>query len=172
MSKKPEKAYSPMNVLGMLKSKGVQVPVGKDFGKKALTVDAAGVPVYEKSRVPEPCCILLLAFTKGSRMVPDDFHNVEKSGAALKRYVRPDGGVFLGAFQAHGESDGVVVVFGDPAMSTGAAQKLAMQYRERLMAQYAGEQAMAELGPFGTSAAGAASETPPAFPDREMDAPT
>ena len=168
MSKKsdPEKAYSPMNVLGMLKSKGVQVPVGKDFGKKALTVDASGVPVYEKVKAIETCAILLLAFTKGAKMVPGDFHNVPKTGAALKTYVRPDGGVFLGAFQAHGESDGVIVVFGDPMMSTGAAQKVAMQYRARLREQYAGEVALDELGPF---AAGTVSELPPALPDR-MDA--
>ena len=165
MSKKsdPEKAYSPMNVLGMLKSKGVQVPVGKDFGKKAHTVDAQGVPVYEKVKAIETCAVLLLAFTKGAKMVPDDFHNVEKSSFGLKAYVRPDGGVFLGAFQAHGESDGVIVVFGDPMMSTGAAQKFAMQYRAQLMERYAGEVALDELGPF---AAGTVSELPPALSDR------
>lgn len=164
MEKPNGKGYSPMGVLGMLKEKGVHVPVGKDFGKPIKPLlDAAGDVV----KIPEPCAILLLAFTKGSKMVPDDFHNVEKTGAALKTYVRPDGGVFLGAFQVASEHDGVVVVFGDPAMSTGAAQKIALHYRARLLEQYAGEQAMEQLGPF---AAGAVREPSPAVSPQDGDA--
>ena len=166
--KKPNgKGYSPMSVLGMLKSKGVPVPVGPRRATKPL-LDATGDRVYEKVPTIETCPVLLLAFTQGAKIVPDDFHNVEKSGAGLKRYVRPDGGVYLGAFQGKGEDAGVVIVFGDPAMSQGAAQKIAMQYRSQLIAQYEGEQAMSELGPF---AAGTVSELPPALSDG-MDAPT
>ena len=168
MAKKSEKdqPYSPMGVLGMLKKKGVPVPVGKDFGKKASLVDKAGTPVYEKVTVPETCPVLLLAFTQGSKLVPDDFHNVEKTGKALRAYVRPDGGVYLGAFQPYGEPDGVVVVFGDPAMSQAEAQKIALHYRDRLIQQYAGEQALKELGPFSglnvSPAAAAVTEPAPA----------
>ena len=164
--KKPEKPYTPMGVLNMMKAKGVRVPVGTDFGKPTKAVlDAAGDVV----KIPEPCAILLLAFTKGSKMVPDDFHNVGKSGAALKTYVRPDGGVYLGAFQVQGEVDGIVVVYGDPAMSTGAAQKIALRYRQRLMEQYEGEKAMEHLGPF---AAGAVSEPSPAVSEQDRNALT
>lgn len=163
-----------MNVLGMLKSKGVHVPVGKDFGKPIKPLlDAAGDVV----KVPETCAILLLAFTNGSSMIPDDFTGLEKSGRALRAYVRPDGGVFLGAFQARGEPDGVVVVFGDPAMSQGAAQRVAMTYRERLMELYAGHEAHAQLGPFGAavvsqSAADTEARLSPAVSEPEMDAST
>ena len=166
--KNPKKPYTPMGVLNLLKSKGVAVPVGKDFGKKANLVDAGGVPIYERPAVPETCCLLLLAFMNGSNMVPDDFHAIEKSGVGLKAYVRPDGGVYLGAFQAPQEPDGVVIVYGDPAMTTAQAGKIAMHYRARLIEQYEGTQALTELGPF---AAGAVPETPPAVPQSEMDAP-
>ena len=146
MGDAPKKGYSPMGVLGMLKSKGVHVPVGPR--KAGKVTDAFGDPVYKQVTAPETCCILLLAFTKGAKMVPDDFYAVEKSGAALKAYVRPDGGVYLGAFQAPGESDGVVVVYGDPAMSQADAQRAAMQYRRVLVERYEAELALGELGPF------------------------
>ena len=56
MVKKKEQPYSPMNVLGMLKDKGVRVPVGPDFGKSVRPlVDAAG----EVVKIPESCAILL-----------------------------------------------------------------------------------------------------------------
>ena len=158
------KGYSPMGVLGMLKEKGVNVPVGPRVPVKPL-LDAAGDVV----KIPETCPILLLAFTKGAQIIPDDFFGLEKSGQALRNYVRPDGGVYLGAFQAAGESEGVVVVFGDPAMSLEQAQRIAMQYRGQLMERYDAEVALGHLGPF---AAGTVSEVSPALPHPEWDAPT
>lgn len=179
MSKKsdPETPYTPMNVLNMLKAKGVPVPLGRSFGPVTKQiVDAAGDPTMRPAPIPETCCILLLAFTQGSTMIPDDFAGLEKSGRALRDYTRPDGGVFLGAFQPKGEPDGVVVVFGDPAMSQGAAQKLAMTYRARLIEQFEGHQAQQDLGPFsglkaaGQPAADTEARLSPAVSQPEMDA--
>ena len=169
MTDKPNgKGYSPMGVLGMLKSKGVNVPVGPRNAPKAGKVaDAFGNPVFQTAKVPDTCAILLLAFTKGAKIVPDDFHAVEKTGKGLREYVRPDGGVYLGAFQPVGEPDGVVIVYGDPAMSQRDAQRIATQYRDQLIAKYEGELALDELGPF---AAGAVSDTPPAVLRQEGDA--
>ena len=162
MAPKKSQPYSPMGVLSMLREKGV-VSAGANFGKKAATVDAFGAPVFPKTI--ETCPILLLAFTERSPMVPDDFHNVERSGKGLREYVRPDGGVFLGAFQPAGEKDGVVVVFGDPAMSQGAAQRIALQYRQQLIERYEGHCAAQALGPF--SGLPVAAETAPAVSERE-----
>lgn len=155
--------YDPRGVLTMLKNKGVAVPVGTNFGKKSTLTDAAGDPVYEAPKPIATCAFLLLAFTNGSQLVPDDFHGIEKSGKALKAYVRPDGGSYLGAFQVANEPDGVVVVFGDPATSTEEAQRVAMHYRTVLQERYAGEQALKDLGPFaGLQGDGSVTSSPDA----------
>ena len=168
--KKPQGPYNPMNVLSMLKSKGVAVPVGTNFGKKASLVDAHGEALYEKLGVIETCPVLVLAFMNNSPAVPDDFHGVDKTGAALKAYVRPDGGVYLGTFQAHHEPDGMIVVFGDPAMRQSDAQRIAMHYRTQLMERYEGFKAAHDLGPFAGLPV-AANVSAPAVSDQEMESP-
>lgn len=81
---------------------------------------------------PATCCVLLLAFAKDAPMVPDDFKNVPRTKDGIANYVRPDGGVYLGAFELPHDPGGVVLVWGDPAMSQEQAVKASLAYRRKL----------------------------------------
>lgn len=164
--------YSPLSVLRTMQKHGVPVPVKGQMPKPL--VDQAGDAVYEPPAI-ETCCVLLLALTNGSKMVPDDFHNVEKSGAGLRAYARPDGGVYRGAFEIAKQPASVVLVYGDPLMSEQDAQRASMAYRARLVELYEGERALGALGPFAAGEVGRpeeAAESPsPALSDSEEAPP-
>jgi hypothetical protein len=99
-------------------------------------VPKTGVTVTER---PATLCFLLLQFTTPNNSLPEDFFNLPrekgKSGAALKAHVRPDGGVFLGAFEAPTDPAGVVVVFGDPLMRESEAVQVSREYRTMVTKQ-------------------------------------
>lgn len=143
------KGYSPMRVLRMLKHHGVPVPVGaRTVSPMADTSgDSGGRPAASPSASPAACALLLLAFMNGSSMVPDDFSAVGKTADELRSYVRPDGGVYLGAFEVVDDPGGVVVVFGDPAMSRAEAQDIALHYRAQLVSRYEESRATAASVP-------------------------
>ena len=84
------------------------------------------------TRGADTCCILLLAFAKRAAMVPDDFHNVPRTKDGISAYVRPDGGVYHGAYELPNDPGGVVLVWGDPAMSQEQAVKASLAYRRKL----------------------------------------
>ncbi len=88
---------------------------------------------------PETCCVLLLAFAKNAQMVPDDFHNVSRTKAGIEAYVRPDGGIYLGAYELPNDPGGVVLVWGDPAMSQEQAVAASLAYRKKLQTLFAGQ---------------------------------
>lgn len=144
MGSKPR--YSPLSALKQLTS--YQEP--ETARPPGGLVDAQGIEIPERPRI-ETCCILLLAFVSGSPMVPDDFHTLPKSAAALKDYVRPDGGVYLGSFQAPNDPAGVVVVFGDPMSSQRQAVQASLRYRRRLQQDFLDGEVRSTLGPFAAA---------------------
>lgn len=89
-----------------------------------------------------PCCILLRSLTDGGP-VPDDFNRLKLSGASLKEHVRPDGGVYLGAFEVQGQKDSLVIVYG-PLRLKDKAERLSILERPALVARHR----TAALGPF------------------------
>jgi hypothetical protein len=110
-----------------------------------------GAPVnqaYSRADRPQTLCILLLGFVAGTAVLPDDFDNVERTATALKAHVRPDGGVYLGAYQAPRDAAGVVVVFGDPLMEQKEAMQSSIVFRGKLLAQMDRFDAAKALGPF------------------------
>jgi hypothetical protein len=147
VSSKPR--YSPLAALKQLTHyeetdvpRGQPVPVG--------LVNEQGIEIHPLAKI-ETCCILLLAFTAGSPMVPDDFHNVPKSGTGLREYVRPDGGVYLGSFEAPNDPGGCVVVYGDPMMTEKQAVQASLRYRRKLMQNFMDSEVSQTLGPFAAA---------------------
>lgn len=126
--------YDPTNALKAL------VRAGRQVSRPSMTsggeLQAAGKPLYETQPRPDTLCFLLLQFTTPNNSLPEDFYNIPrekgKSSAALKAHVRPDGGVFVGAFEAPDDPAGVVIVFGDPLMSENEAVKMSQQYRKQV----------------------------------------
>jgi hypothetical protein len=96
---------------------------------------------------PQTCCVLLMALTAKAPMVPDDFHNVTITKAGLEAYVRPDGAIYLGAFELPNDPYGTVCVWGDPAMSFQQAAAASIAYRRKLLDHHMGS----DLGPFSAS---------------------
>lgn len=88
---------------------------------------------------PATCCVLLLAFAKNAQMVPDDFHNVPRTKEGIEAYVRPDGGIYLGAYELPNDPGGVVLVWGDPAMTQEQAVAASLAYRKKLQTLFAGQ---------------------------------
>jgi hypothetical protein len=84
------------------------------------------------STAPATCCVLLLALAHRSPMVPDDFHNVPRTKAGIESYVRPDGAIYLGAYELPNDPGGVVLVYGDPAMTQEQAVAASLAYRKKL----------------------------------------
>lgn len=89
----------------------------------------------ETTTGPIPCAVLLRSFTENGP-VPDDFAGIPRSGAAIKEHVRPDGAVFLGAFEVQGDRSSVVLVYGPPTMTTEQAEQVALLERPALAARH------------------------------------
>lgn len=137
------KTYDPRSAfLGMkeglrlLKSKSErqQVPLG-------LVASDGSAMASTQPKGPATCCVLLLGFINRHPMVPDDFHNVERTSDGIKQYVRPDGGVFLGTFELPKQQGSAVLVYGDPSMTQEEAAAASLAYRRKLQESY--EQALA-----------------------------
>ncbi len=77
---------------------------------------------------PIPCAVLLKSFTDGGP-VPDDFKALPKTSTALKAHVRPDGGVYKGAFDLEGGKDSVVLMYGPKNLTPQRAERIAAMER-------------------------------------------
>jgi len=113
-----------------------------------LTIGASKDP-YEGRQKAETLCVLLASFVNGSAVLPDDFDTVEKTGKGLKAHVRPDGGVFVGAFELPHDPTSVIVVYGDPLMDGKEAVYASLSFR-RLLRQQLELEEKKVLGPFAT----------------------
>lgn len=99
-------------------------------------------PVYTTKSGIAPVCVLLKSITDRGPC-PDDFQTLT-SGEQIKRHVRSDGAVFVGAFELQGDRESVVLVYGDPAMKAEQAERLATMERPELIRR----QQQHALGPF------------------------
>lgn len=95
-------------------------------------LDEHGDPVYTVSARPETLCLLLKAFTDDAGALPEDFKDVPHTAAGIRTHERPDGGVYIGAFDAPKDDLGVVLVYGDPAMSIERAVNYSLAFRKKL----------------------------------------
>lgn len=129
-----ERTYDPRSAfLGMKAGmKALAKKSKKDAPHKGLISVSGEDLVPTVSTGPATCCVLLLAFAKGAPMVPDDFHNVPRTKEGIEAYVRPDGGIYLGAYELPNDPGGVVLVWGDPAMSQEQAVAASLAYRKKL----------------------------------------
>lgn len=83
---------------------------------------------------PIPCAVLLRSLTEKGP-IPDDFTALQ-SAAAIKSHIRPDGAVYLGAFEVQGDRSSVVLVYGPATMSTEDAERVAIAERPALTARH------------------------------------
>lgn len=96
---------------------------------------------------PGVCVVLLKSFTDGVRdVVPDDFHAL-RTGKQLQEHVRPDGAIYLGAFELQNTPDSVCLVYGPASMQSEKAERLATLERPALMRRHD----LAQLGPFAAA---------------------
>jgi hypothetical protein len=96
---------------------------------------------------PGVCVILLKSLTEDIRtVVPDDFHPL-RTALALQEHVRPDGAVFLGAYELQNTPDSLCLVYGPASLLPEKAERLATLERPALMRRH--EQA--RLGPFAAA---------------------
>lgn len=102
-----------------------------------LSVSSSGQPV--------PCALYLQSLLDGVGSVPDDFTALPKTSAAIKGHIRPDGAVYLGAFELQGDRSSVVLVYGPPMMDPIRAEQIATLERPALIRRHQA----AKLGPFG-----------------------
>lgn len=140
-------SYDPRSALRMFrkaKQDGTAIAV-----EASGLVDASGTPAAAPVTRPQTLCVLLVGFVFGTSVLPDDFDRVEKSAGALKAHTRPDGGVFLGAFEMPHDPAGVVVVFGDPLMEMRDVIAASQRFRADLLEQMQHFDAAKALGPFG-----------------------
>ena len=130
----PDRPYDPKSaVLGMREGMKALAAKQKRSEPPRGIVSMSGEQMTPTvSTGPATCCVLLLAFLHNSKMVPDDFHNVPRTKAGIEGYVRPDGGIYLGAYELPHDPGGVVLVWGDPAMSQEQAVKASLAYRKKL----------------------------------------
>lgn len=128
-----DRTYDPRSAfLGMKAGmKALAKKTKKESPKGLITVSGEALnPTV--STGPATCCVLLLAFAKDAPMVPDDFHNVPRTKEGIESYVRPDGGIYLGAYELPNDPGGVVLVWGDPAMTQEQAVAASLAYRKKL----------------------------------------
>lgn len=137
--------YTPLHAFKTLKQAAPQVTAGQKITGPMLVED--GQPLTEIRHGPATLCLLLRGFAEQGTVLPDDFDTVERSASGLKGHVRPDGGVYLGAFETKHDPAGVVVVFGDPELDSRDALRAAAVFRARLDQQLAFD-AHQQLGPF------------------------
>lgn len=136
--------YDPKSALRLVKDAMRSKPTVEVKG----LLKADGKPVYEAAKRADTLCVLLLGFVHGTAVLPDDFDTVERSAKGLKAHVRPDGGVYLGAFQTPHDPAGVVVVYGDPLMEMQDAIRASLVFRKGVQAQMETFDSHKSLGPF------------------------
>lgn len=127
--------------------------------QRATTLPAPEGPTIDIRKGPALCVIPLLAFTRQSPTLPDDFQTDvqaivaakqegERDGQAVSRWlqqhVRGDGAVFLGSFALPHERDSVLLVYGDVNTTDRAAQQASMAYRR--LATLAQDERIPSLG--------------------------
>lgn len=129
-----ERTYDPRSAfLGMRSGLKALAKKAKREERPSGLVTAKGEVIESVvSTGPATCCVLLLAFAKSAPMVPDDFHNVPRTKEGIESYVRPDGGIYLGSYELPNDPGGVVLVWGDPAMSQEQAAAASLAYRKKL----------------------------------------
>jgi hypothetical protein len=121
--------YNPMSALRVVRDAMKAQSKGTD---PSGLLDEHGDPIYQVSKRPETLCILLKAFTDDQASLPPDFAEVEHSASGIRGHERPDGGCFVGAFDAPGDELGVVLVYGDPAMTVERAVNYSLAFRRKL----------------------------------------
>jgi hypothetical protein len=92
---------------------------------------------------PGVCVVLLKSLTEGHKIVPDDLQTL-RTGTAIKNHTRPDGAVYLGAFDLQNTPESTVLVYGPASLAPEKVERLATLERPALMRRHA----MADLGPF------------------------
>jgi hypothetical protein len=107
---------------------------GRLLGPDEKPIGQPIAPAYEMKEGPAVLCFLLREWAEGQCALPDDFDDLPKSGKALKEHVRPDGGVYLGAFDSQGDPLGVIIMFGDPALPLRQAIDLSLEFRAHVHA--------------------------------------
>lgn len=90
-------------------------------------VDESGT-AFKKA--PDSVVFFLLEWLGGGLKLPEDFATVGTSAKALKEHTRPDGGVYLGAFDLKDAEGSTVIVFGDPLMDEPHAIQLTHAFRK------------------------------------------
>lgn len=96
---------------------------------------------------PAPCVVLLRSFTDGNRdIVPDDFFAL-RTAKDLQAHVRPDGAIYLGAYELQNTPDSLCMVYGPASMTSEKAERLATLERPALMRRHT----QAQLGPFAAA---------------------
>ncbi len=96
-------------------------------------VTSKGEPTYAVKKRPETFAMPLRAFAEYAAALPADFRDVERSGAGLKAHTRPDGGVYIGAFDMPDDASNTILVFGDPLMPLDVAKHVSILFRRKLM---------------------------------------
>ncbi len=107
-------------------------------------------PAYTNTPAIQPFCLHLKSWAAGTSVLPDDFDTVERSSRGLRTHIRPDGAMYLGAFEFAGDEDGlgVIVVYGDPKMPIEEGREHARRFRHQLFKQMDDFDAHKSLGPF------------------------
>ena len=88
--------------------------------------------------------------------MPDDFKALPKTSEALKAHVRPDGGVYRGAYELQGTPGSVILMYGPANLTAQRAEKIANMERLALTKRHESFR----LGPFS------AQPVPSSRPDR------
>lgn len=83
---------------------------------------------------PIPCAVLLRSLVEKGP-VPDDFLSLG-SALAIREHKRPDGAVYIGAFELQGDRSSVVLVWGPPSMTDEQAEQIATIERKALTARH------------------------------------
>jgi hypothetical protein len=113
----PKSALKRFTEAGGLKGR----PVGKRVG-----------PAYDiKARSPF-LCFPLMAWLDKNDALPQDIKDLPTSSKALKEHVRPDGGVYLGAFELPDDSGSTVIVFGEATTRHEDAKNASILFRQKL----------------------------------------
>lgn len=105
------------------------------------------VPLTSVATEPGVCVVLLKSLTEGlSTVVPEDFHAL-RSADSIQSHVRPDGAVYLGAFELQNTPESLCLVYGPASLLPEKAERLATLERPALMRRH--EQA--RMGPFAAT---------------------
>lgn len=116
--------YDPRSAVAMFR-RAMQAKQANPSSMLPRIVDERG-----KVQGIEVVCFFLLEWiTDGLSGLPDDLANLPTSSSALKQHTRPDGGTFLGLYEAPNEVGAGVVVFGDPSMSEKQIAQYVKQFR-------------------------------------------